>query len=428
VKHVSKAIDVSRLRQSGAAMLCALLTAAWCPGCDRTKQPANATPPAPVVYVSSVARRDVPLYLETVGTLDGYVNADIRARVRGYLERQSYDDGAFVKTNQLLFSIEQGEYATAVAAARASLARARAALQRNEALQQRSQALFKSGAVSQQDLDNAIAGAADAAAQVQAADAELKQASLNLSYTQIRSPITGVAGVALVRMGNLVGQDGPTLLTTVSQVDPIRVSFPISERDYVQYPEAYKHWARRDLAWARKQFSKLAAGGAADDGDPGIALVLADGSVYRYRGLIVSADRQISASTGTIQLQALIPNPDGVLRPGQYGRVRIRRGQEGQHALIVPEKALLSLQGTYSVAVLGPGNKVQLRRVTLGPSVQGERIVEQGLSEGDRIVVEGVQKLSDGAVVDPKPAPPAPSQVTSAALGSTAGKSDTAKQ
>jgi membrane fusion protein (multidrug efflux system) len=342
-----------------------------------------------------------------VATIDGYVNADMRARVRGYLKTQNYKDGAVVKAGQTLFTIESAEYAAALSSAKASLARALAAQNHNKVLAERSDGLFKTGVVSRQDVDNATAGVQDADGQVQAARAQVEQASLNLSYTQLKSPIEGVAGIALVRVGNLVGQDGPTLLTTVSQVDPIRVTFPMSEQDYVKYAFRSKNLDVRDLAWAKKEFARLASSGATDEGDPGVELVLTDGAVYPHRGVVVAVNRQIDVSTGTIQVQALIPNTNRDLRPGQYGRVRIRRTDAGVGALTVPEKALISVQGTFSLGVVGAGDKVQLRRVELGPSAGGVRVVQKGVTEGERIVVEGVQKISDGAPVVPRPAPSA---------------------
>jgi membrane fusion protein, multidrug efflux system len=376
-------------------------------GCKEQAKAPQAAPPPPTVFFTTVVRKDVPLFVEAVATLDGYVDADIRARVRGYLKTQDYKDGAAVKANQRLFSIEATEYETALSAARAALARAKAAQQRSATQLQRDRELFQHGAVSQQEIDNASASSADADGQVAAAQAQIEQAQLNLSYTQIRSPVDGVAGVATVRVGNLVGQDGPTLLTTVSQIDPIRVTFPLSELDYVKYPKRFKDLTSRDLKWAKKQFEKLEAGQIADNQDPGIELVLSDGSVYPHRGIVVSANRQIDATTGTIQLQALVPNPDGFLRPGQFGRVRLRREHEGKNAISVPDKALISVQGTYSVGVVGDGNKVQLRRVEVGPSVNGMRLVSSGVREGERVVVDGVQKISDGTVVNAKPAPEA---------------------
>jgi membrane fusion protein (multidrug efflux system) len=264
---------------------------------------------------------------------------------------------------------------------------------------------------SQQDLDNAAATFADTEGQVQAAQASLDQAQLNLSYTQVHSPIDGVAGIALVRVGNLVGQDGPTLLTTVSQLDPIRVNFPMSEADYTKQFALFDHLDQRDLAWAKQQFTRLDDADKQDQAadrkdDQGVALVLSDGTVYPHRGVIVSVNRQIDSSTGTIQMQALVPNPEGKLRPGGYGSVRIKRRDAGQGVIAVPEKALISVQGTYSLGVVGPDNKVSLRRVEVGPSVNGMRVIQSGINEGDSIVVEGVQKIADGATVDPKPAPP----------------------
>ena len=390
--------------------------------CGDPKKP--PPPPPAAVLVTPVVRQDVPIFIEAVGTLDGYVNADIRARVKGYLHSQDYKDGSTVKEGQLLFTIEQAEYTTAVAAARAAVARASAARTNAHAALERNQELAPKGVVSKQELDNAIAADADSAGQVSAAQAALQQAELNLSYTQIKAPNGGVAGLALIRVGNLVGQDGPTLLTTVSQVDPIRVNFPMSEIDYVRFPDRLKRLDGRDLTWAKKQFPRLDAHDLAD-GDPGIDLVLADGSLFAHRGLIVTANRQVDASTGTIQLQALFPNGDGLLRPGQYGRVRIRRENEGKAALVVPEKALISVQGTYSLGVVGADNKVALRRVELGPSVRGFRIVTKGVDEGDRVVVEGQQKIADGATVAPQPAPP--SSLAAASMAPPAGSASTAR-
>jgi membrane fusion protein, multidrug efflux system len=374
--------------------------------CAEAKKP--PPPPPPTVLVTTLAKRDVPIYIEAVGSLDGYVNAEIRARVRGFLRTQDYADGSNVKAGQLLFTIESTDYTAAVSSAKAALSRARVAESRNRIQAERYQGLFKTGMVSQQDLDNVTASVADADGQVQAAQAALDQANLNLSYTQMRSPIDGLAGLASVRVGNLVGQDTPTLLTTVSRVDPVRVNFPVSEVDYIRNPDRFKKIEERSLAWAKLQFPRLDAGATAEGGDPGIDLELSDGSLYPHKGLVVALSRQIDPSTGTIQLQALIPNPDQTLRPGQFGRVRIPRQDAGRGVIAVPERALINVQGSYSVGVVGPDNKVQLRKVDVGASVKGVRIVDKGLAEGDRIVVDGVQRISDGALVDPRPAPDTP--------------------
>jgi membrane fusion protein (multidrug efflux system) len=347
----------------------------------------------------------LPIYIEAVGSLDGYVNAEIRARVRGYLQTQNYKDGAYVKAGQTLFTIEPNEYVATLSSARANVTRAHVAVDKNRVELERDKGLFASGMFSRQDLDNATASLADTEGQVQAAQAQLTQAQLNLSYTQIKSPISGIAGLALVRVGNLVGQDGPTLLSTVSQLDPIRVNFPMSEVDYVQNPGRFRHLEGRDLKWAKAQFARLEANQSTETGDNGIQLVLSGGHHYEHRGVIVSVDRQVDPSTGTLQVQALVPNPELVLRPGQYARVRMQRQDEGKDALVVPEKALISVQGTYSVAVIGSDNKVHLHRVELGPSSQGQRAVRSGVNEGEHIVVEGLQKISEGAAVNPVPAP-----------------------
>jgi membrane fusion protein (multidrug efflux system) len=256
-------------------------------GCDQKK--VAATPPPPNVLIDTVHRRDIPVYLDAVATLDGYVNADIRARVRGFLKTQDYKDGSAVKAGDPLFTIESTEYVAAVDEAKAAVARAKVASEHNKVQFERYQGLFQTGTVSQQDVDNTKASVDDATAQIQSAKAQLEQANLNLSYTQIRSPLAGVAGLALVRVGNLVGQDGPTLLTTVSSLDPIRVTFPMSEVDYVKFPDRFKHFDQRDLKWAKAQFARLEQNGAAEGDDPGVELVLSDGSTYGRRGVIVRA-------------------------------------------------------------------------------------------------------------------------------------------
>ena len=370
-------------------------------GCAESKAKPAGPPPPPAVQVAPVVRQDVSLYTEAVGSLDGYVNAEIRARVRGILQAQRYKDGSTVKAGQVLFTIDPSEFRIAVDSAQAALARAETARAHNKALLARRTDLGAAFVVCLQEVEDAEASARDAEDQVRTAQAQLQAAKLNLSYTEIRSPVPGVAGLAQVRVGNLVGQDGPTLLTTVSQVDPIRVNFPMSEADYVKAADRLKQLDGRDLAWANKQFAKMAAGGAPDD--DALELLLSDGSVYRHKGVIVAANRQVDPSTGTIQLQALFPNPGNVLRPGQYGRVRLRRRDVGANALLVPEKALIQVQGTYSLAVVGEGNKVSMKKVEVGPVSGTSRIVVSGVNAGDKVVAEGVQKVSDGITVVPQP-------------------------
>jgi membrane fusion protein (multidrug efflux system) len=353
-----------------------------------------------------VGRQDLSLYTEAVGSAAGYIDAEIRARVRGFLESQRYKDGGAVKQGQLLFTIQSTEYQAALSAAKAGLARARSAEDHTRVSLDRRQALIKSKVVSEQELEDAAASAREAQNQVEVARAQLRQAELNLSYSQVRSPIDGVAGLALVRVGNLVGQDGPTLLTTVSQLDPIRVNFPLGEIEYVKSAARLGKLDRRDLAWVRTQFARLAAGQLAEGDEPGLELVLADGKPYPHKGVMVSANRQVDPGTGTIQIQALFPNPDNLVRPGQYARVRMRRRDAGAQTLVVPESALLQMQGTYSVAVVGADSKVSLRRIEVGPGAGTWRVVASGLTEGERIVVEGVQKVSEGLLVNARPQKP----------------------
>jgi membrane fusion protein (multidrug efflux system) len=213
--------------------------------------------------------------------------------------------------------------------------------------------------------------------------------------------VAGIAGLAQVRIGNLVGQSEPTLLTTVSDVQPIRVNFPLSEVDYVKAADRLKKLDERDRAWAEAQFAAMARGVELDDS---LELILADGSTYPRRGVIVAVNRQVDPTTGTIQLQALFPNPDAVLRPGQFGRVRMRRADEGRGALVVPEAALIQVQGQYSLAVVGPDARVKVKRVEVGPSAAPLRIIESGVQSGERVVVDGVQKATDGALVTAEPA------------------------
>jgi membrane fusion protein (multidrug efflux system) len=394
---------------SVAAVGCALLLFAGCAE-SKAKTP-SAPPPPPAVQTVAVVRQDVPLFIEALGNLDGYVNADIRSRVRGILKAQRYKDGATVKEGQLLFTVDPAEFQIAADSAKAALARAETARAHARSLLARRQELGASRVVSQQEVEDAEAASRDADDQARVATAQLGQAKLNLSYTTIRSPVSGIAGLAQVRVGNLVGQDGPTLLTTVSQVDPIRVNFPLSEIDYVKAAERLKRLDGRDLAWAQKQFKRMAGagtpgGGAQADGavdDDAVELLLSDGTTYPHRGVIVAVNRQIDATTGTIQFQALFPNPENSLRPGQYGRVRMRRRESGANVLVVPEKALIQVQGTYSLAVVGAGHKVTLRRVEVGPAAGTLRIVASGVAEGEQVVVEGIQKVSDGVTVDPQP-------------------------
>jgi membrane fusion protein, multidrug efflux system len=374
-------------------------------GCQKAQQPAS-TPPD--VEVMEVMQKDVPIWKEWIGTLDGLWNAQIRPQVTGYLLRQTYKDGAFVKKDQLLFEIDPRTFQAAVDQYKGQLANAEGLLASAQANQVKTQndvnryaPLAKEQAIPQQDLDTAIQvnlGAkaqVDAAkAQIEAAKGQLASAQLNLGFTRVLSLIDGVAGIAQGQLGDLVTPS--TLLTTVSTVDPIKIYFPVSEREYLDYVKEHPDEDKRHLR---------------------LQLILANGLVYPHEGQTTLVDRQVDVKTGTLRVQGLFPNPGNVLRPGQYARVRTiiatRRG-----ALLVPQKAVSELQGNYQVAVVGSDNKVQIRPIKVGEQVGTEWIIEQGLKPGERVVAEGVQKVRGGLTVNPKPltttaeAQPAPAAPT----------------
>lgn len=367
------------------------------------KEASKAPPPPPDVEVDVVRRGDVPLFMEAVASVDGYVNAEIRARVRGYLRTQNYRDGQVVKEGDLLFTIEATEFQAQVSSAKAAVSRAKAAKDLADVELGRVKQLREMNAVPQQQLDTAEAQAADTSGQVSAAQAALEQAQLSLSYTQIRSPVSGVAGLAQVRIGNLVGQNEPTLLATVSQVEPMRVRFPIAEADYLKQYQALKGLANRDLKWAMAEIAKPAH----NDDISAPQLVLVDGSVYPHRGVLMAADRNVDTSTGTLQIEALFPNPEAFLKPGQFGRVRIRRVDAGADVLVVPQRALAETQGNFSVATVGADGKVAMKRVDVGPAAGDKRIVTKGLEEGEKVIVSGLQRVKDGVQVNAKDVKPA---------------------
>lgn len=367
-----------------------LLALAGCGG----NSAAAAPPPPPEVVVQTVQPEDVPLYDETVGTLDGLVNAEIRALVPGHVQEQNYAEGTFVKAGQVLFTVDPTLTQAAAKRAGGDLAGARAALAKADLDVNRARSLESGGLASQATLDNAIAARDLAAANLTAAQGSLDTARTNLSYTKVVSPISGLAGLARVRVGTLVGQSEPTLLTTVSQIDTMRVTYPVSEQSYLANAKKYQ------VALDPKAPATL-------------ELYLADRSLYPQRGRISFLDRQVDPATGTITAMATFPNPDGLLRPGLYARVRdLREVKKG--ALLVPQRAVSELQGSYQVFVVGAGEKAQVRAVTPGERVGSRWLIESGLKPGERVIIEGLQKVRDGVVVNPRPAPPAPSTSASA--------------
>jgi len=363
------------------------------------KASATATTTPPTVEVVAVQQKDVPVFGEWIGTLDGLVNADVRAQVTGYLLQQGYKEGEFVRKGQLLFQIDPRPFQAALDQAEGQLLQAKAMLANAQAVQGRTELdvkryapLAREQAASQQDLDNAVqnnlaavATVETAKAQIRTSEAAVETAKINLEFTRLVAPIDGIAGQAQLQVGALVAPGSGTV-TSISTVDPIKVYFTVSEPQY--------------LAW-RKRFPTEASREAADKALR-LQLILADGSTYAHEGTFYFADRQVNEGTGAIRIAGLFPNPDNILRPGGYGKVRavVRKQPD---AMLVPQRAVSELQGAYQVAVVGADNKVSIRTVMLGDAFGSERIVTDGVKAGDLVVAEGIQKVRPGMQVNPHP-------------------------
>jgi membrane fusion protein, multidrug efflux system len=357
----------------GAGVL--ILLAASC----HRKAPA-APPTPPEVQIITVAPTNVPIFEEWIGTLDGFVNAQIRAQVTGYLQTQNYREGSEVKKDDLMFQIDPRTFEAALDQARGKLAQDKAQAVQTELDVEKYTPLAKEQAISQQELDNAVQAKLAADALVQADEANVTNALLNLEFTKITSPVDGIAGTALAQIGDLLGQSG-SILTTVSTVNPIKVYFQVSEPSYLAF-------------WGRFV-------GEGKTNDCPLQLILGDGSVYPEKGRFYYVDRQVNPTTGTLQVFGLFSNANFVLRPGQYGRVRAQT-QIKTNALVVPQRAVAELQSTYQVWVIGETNQIHAQSVKVGDRVGDGWIIESGLEAGDRVVVEGAQKAKEGAVVTPR--------------------------
>jgi RND family efflux transporter MFP subunit len=354
-------------------------------GCSNGNVRAAAPPPPPVVEVAPVIQKDVPIQGEWVGTLEGYVNAQIQPQVSGYLIRQDYHEGALVKKGQLLFEIDPRPFQAVLDQAKGQLAQAEAQKANVELNVKRDIPEAEAHAIPQSQLDTDTQSLLGAKAAVEAGQAAVEQADLNLGYTRVVSLIDGIAGINTVQVGNLVGPS--TVLTAVSQVSPIKVYFPISEQEYLRM---------------------------ADGGGPGsvdflthasripLQLTLADGSAYPHPGRIIFADRQVNTQTGTIQIVGEFPNSRNLLRPGQYARIQTPTGNI-TGALLVPQAAVNQQQGTYQVTVVGADNRAQLRTVEVGPRVGTLWVITTGLKPGERIVAVGADKAKEGELVNPTP-------------------------
>jgi membrane fusion protein, multidrug efflux system len=372
----------SRLSLLSLIFLWALI-AALLSGCSRANSP-TVDLGIQEVLVTEVIRQDVPVVREWIGSLDGSVNADIRARVSGYVTSQNYKEGTVVHKGDLLFQIDPSTYEAAVEQAKSALAQAEANQLQTQQTEDRETKLFEQKVESQQNRDNAVQSNIAAKAEVQAQKAALRQAQLNLDFTRITAPVTGIAGIANPGIGDLVGPSDSQPLMTVSTVDPIKAYFNISEQNYLTYVKR----AEQDRA--------------PDKTPPPVEIILADGTLYPEPGKFSAADRQVDQQTGTIRLAALFPNPNNILRPGGFVRVRVTvRRIPG--ALLVPQRAVNELQTSYELAVVGADNKVQIRTVKAGDRVGMLWVIEDGLKPDDRVIVEGFQKVRDGQTIKPAP-------------------------
>jgi membrane fusion protein (multidrug efflux system) len=365
------------------AVLLLLLTAT---ACGRGNAHAAAPAPAPEVRVVPVIQRDVPVFSEWVATLDGYVNAEIRPQVSGYIIKQNYTEGSLVRKGQVLFEIDPRPFQAALDRAKGDLAQAQAQLGKSALDVKRDTPLAEARAIAQSQLDNEIQAKLGAQAAVESDKAAVEQAELNLEWTKVTSLVDGIAGIAQVQIGNLVGST--SILTSVSQVDPIKAYFPISEQAYVL---------------AQKESNAASAKHTIGFFGNSLELILTDGSVYPRKGKILLADRQVDSNTGTIRIVAAFPNPGNVLRPGQYGRVRVETNMKSG-ALLIPQSAVAQSQGSYQVAVVGGDHKVSMRTVKPGETVGTNWVIDEGLKPGEQVVVEGLQKLKEGTAVTSKPA------------------------
>ena len=385
--NIQESGRLRRARVLSAACAASLLVVAW--GCGKKEA---MVLPAPEVFVTQAVAKDVPVQMELIGQTAGSKDVEIRARVEGYLESVSFREGDFVKEGDLLYQIDPKPFQAAVASAKAQVATMQARLGQTETEVARLKPLAEQQAVSRRDYDNAVSNRDAALAQLDAAKAALDKAQLDLGYTTIKAPISGLADLTKVKPGNLVGRGESTLLTTISVVDPIYFNVAITEADYLMF-------AQRDRQ----------AGKAQAD------LVLADGSVYAEKGRLDAVQRAVDPRTGTLSLRILFPNPRNILRPGQFGKIQFVSETLGG-AVCVPQKAVSELQGVFQVVVVGAGNKAEIRTVKMGPRIGDLWVVKEGVKAGETVVVEGLQQVRPGGEVKPKPveaaaaAPPAPAE------------------
>lgn len=361
----------------GSAVVVLALTLAGC------KSEAPAPPPPPDVKVAEVLQRDVPVYVEGIGETRGSTEIEIRARVEGFIESVDFEEGTFVRKGQLLYTIDPKPFEAALSQARGALAVAEADLARAHQDVARYEPLVAKNAISREQYETAVAVERAAAAGVEAARASVQGAEVNLSYTKVLAPESGLIGKTEVHPGTLVGRGQSTLLTHISQIDPIHIRITMPEKDYL-------YFARRH-----------AQGGQAP-GKGGMEMVLADGTVHPQPGRLVFVDRTVDPLTGTILIEAAFPNPASIVRPGQYGRVRAQVDTK-PGAILVPQRSVQEIQGIYNVAVVGADSTVEFRTVKPAERIGSLWVIDSGLKPGERIIVEGLQKVRPGARVNAQP-------------------------
>jgi RND family efflux transporter MFP subunit len=379
----SRLRSLRRTRCCSPIVALALALSIFVSGCNKSQ--ATTTTPVPEVEVATVEQRDVPVYSEWVATLDGYVNAEIRPQVSGYIIKQDYTEGSLVRKGQVLFEIDPRPFTAALDRAKGDLAQAQAQLGKSTLDVERDTPLAEAKAIAKSQLDNEVQAKLGAQAAVESGRAAVEQAALNLEWTKVTSLVDGIAGIAQVQIGNLVGAN--SILTSVSQVEPIKAFFPISEHEYLI---------------AQSQGNSISSQHTIRFFGTAVELILADGSVYPQKGKVLLADRQVDANTGTIRIIAAFPNPGNILRPGQYGRVRVQTNLK-KGALLLPQTAVAQSQGSYQVAIVGSDHKVRMRTVKPGATVETMWVIDEGLKPGEQVSAEGPQKLKEGTLVTPKP-------------------------
>jgi RND family efflux transporter MFP subunit len=352
--------------------------------CQKPASTVSSGPPE--VLVTEVVQKEVPMIRQWVGTLNGSENADVRARTTGYLQKRAYQEGAYVREGDLLFEIDPRPFVAALDQAKGQLQEAQATLLGVELQAKRAKELFEGKVISEEEYTNQTQAYQTKLATVTAAQAAVEAAQLNLDYTRVVSPLNGIAGEAQAQIGDLVGTGANTVLTTVSQLDPIRCYFPISEQTYWEYADALK---------------KLMAVPEAERQEK-VELILPNGIAYSHKGKFAFVDRQVDPKTGTIQIAVSFPNPEFTLRPGQYATARAEIGTI-PNALLIPQPAVSQLQGGNQVAVVSPDGKAEIRAIKVGPVFGQLIVVTDGLKAGERVIVEGFQRVRQGTQVLAKP-------------------------